>query len=107
MAAPVQMRSCGVDTFETIDIFGGVETPPDHPLLQFDNVVLTPHVAAGSVQAMQDVARGAIENVVSVICGHWPDPADRVNPQVQPHRPLAEYDPLLFATLEQGVSIEE
>ena len=101
------LGGAGIDTFETIDIFGEVETPPDHPLQQFDNVVLTPHVAAGSVQAMQDVARGAIENVVSVLCGHWPDAVNRVNPEVQPRRPLAEYDPQLFTDLEQGVHAEE
>jgi D-3-phosphoglycerate dehydrogenase len=100
------LGGAGIDTFEMIDIFG-VETPPSHPLLQFDNVVLTPHVAAGSVQAMQDVARGAIENVVSVLCGHWPDPVNRVNPEVQPRRPLADYDPQLFTGLEQGASAEE
>jgi D-3-phosphoglycerate dehydrogenase len=101
------LGGAGIDTFEGIDIFGEVETPPDHPLLQFDNVVLTPHVAAGSVQAMQDVARGAVENVVAVLCGHWPDPVNCVNPQVRPRRPLAEYDPLLFTALEQNVSAEE
>ena len=49
---------------------------------------------------MADVARGAVENVVSVLCGHWPDPANCVNPQVQPRRPLAAHDPGLFAALE-------
>ena len=101
------LGGAGIDTFEGIDIFSGDERPPDHPLLAFDNVVLTPHVAAGSVQAMEDVARGSVENVVAVLSGHWPDPVNRVNPQVRPREPLAEYDPLLFAALEQGAKIEE
>ena len=101
------LGGAGIDTFEGIDIFSGVETPTDHPLLAFDNVVLTPHVAAGSVQAMEDVARGAVENLVAVLSGYWPDPANRVNPQVQPRDRLAAYDSLLFAALEQGAKIEE
>jgi phosphoglycerate dehydrogenase-like enzyme len=101
------LGGAGLDTFEGIDIFGDVETPPNHPLLQFDNVVLSPHVAAGSVQAMQDVARGAVENVVAVLGGHWPDAINLVNPQVRPRRPLAEFDPHLFAALEQGAELQE
>ena len=102
-----RLGGAGIDTFEGIDIFGESETPPNHPLLALDNVVLTPHVAAGSVQAMADVARGAVENVISVLCGHWPDPANCVNPQVQPRRPLAAYAPSLFAVLEENERSEK
>lgn len=101
------LGGAGIDTFEGIDIFGAEERPPDHPLLQLDNVVLTPHVAAGSVQAMEDVARGAVENVVAVLGGCWPAPANRVNPQAQPRQPLAQHDPHLFAAWEQGASRTE
>lgn len=101
------LGGAGLDTFEGIDIFGGVEGPPQHLLLQLENVVLTPHVAAGSVQAMQDVARGAVENVVAILSGHWPLPANRVNPMLQPRRPLAEYRPGLFTELEVSTSLQE
>lgn len=93
------LGGAGLDTFEGIDIFAAVETPPVHPLLEFENVILTPHVAAGSVQAMQDVARGGVENLTAILCGYWPDPAHRVNPQTIPRRPLKDYDPALFASL--------
>ena len=95
------------DTFEGIDIFGGVEAPPDHPLLRFDSVVLTPHVAAGSVEAMQDVARGSVENVVAILGGQWPEPANRVNLQVRPRRTLAAYNPGFFAELEAQAAMQE
>jgi len=87
-----RLAGAGIDTFEGIDVFGGAEGPPDHPLLALDNVVLTPHVAAGSVQAMQDVVVGAVENVVAILAGSWPDPAHVVNPGVQPRYPLTAQD---------------
>jgi D-3-phosphoglycerate dehydrogenase len=95
------LGGAGLDTFEGIDIFSGHEGPPDHPLLGLENVVLTPHVAAGSVQAMEDVARGSVENVVAVLAGYWPDPRNVVNRDVQPHHLLADYVPTLFAGMEK------
>lgn len=89
------IASAGIDTFEHIDIFGE-EKAPDHPLVHLDNVILTPHIAAMSVQAKQDVGRGGIENVVSILSGHWPHPDNIVNRGVEPRSPLAEYDPSLF-----------
>ncbi|MBX7215294.1 MAG: C-terminal binding protein [Thermoflexales bacterium] len=99
LAAALQeghLGGAGIDTFEGIDFFAGVEGPPEHPLLALDNVIVTPHVAAGSVQAMEDVARGSVENVVCVLRGHWPQPAHVVNADVQPRRFLADYDPGLL-----------
>jgi D-3-phosphoglycerate dehydrogenase / 2-oxoglutarate reductase len=90
------IAGAGLDTFEHIDIFGE-EKAPDHPLLDLDNVILTPHVAAMSIQAKEDVGRGGVENVVSVLTGHWPHPDHIVNRGVVPRAPLAEYDPTLFA----------
>jgi phosphoglycerate dehydrogenase-like enzyme len=93
------LGGAGLDTFEGIEIFASVQLPPRHPLIGMENVVLTPHVAAGSVQAMQEVAQGGVENVVSILCGHWPELTHRVNPQARPRHPLSEYDPTLFARL--------
>lgn len=88
----------GIDTFEHIDIFGE-EKRPDHPFLEMDNVILTPHVAAMSVQAAEDVGRGGIENVVTILSGHWPCPEHIVNRGVVPRVPLAAYDPTLLDEL--------
>jgi D-3-phosphoglycerate dehydrogenase len=90
------IAGAGLDTFEHIDVFTTDERPPDHPLLELDNVILTPHVAAHSVQAMYDVARGGVENLVAVLSGHWPKPEHVVNVGVQPWFPLSAYDPTIF-----------
>ncbi|MBA3944862.1 MAG: C-terminal binding protein [Herpetosiphonaceae bacterium] len=78
------LAGAGLDTFEQIDVFVDSTTQPDHPLLSLDNVVLTPHVAAYSVQAAHDVTHGGIENVVAVLSGHWPPEAHIVNRDVVP-----------------------
>jgi D-3-phosphoglycerate dehydrogenase / 2-oxoglutarate reductase len=93
------IAGAGIDTFEHIDIFGE-EKVPDHPFVTLDNVILTPHIAAMSVQAKQDVGRGGIENVVSILSGHWCHPDNIVNRGVVPRSPLAEYDPSLFTNPE-------
>lgn len=73
------LAGAGLDTFEQIDVFAHDERPPAHPLIGIENVVLTPHVAAHSVQAMQDVATGGVENLVAVLRGRWPPRAHIVN----------------------------
>jgi D-3-phosphoglycerate dehydrogenase len=89
------IASAGIDTFELIDIFGE-EKVPDHPFMTMDNVILTPHVAAMSIQAKEDVGRGGVENVVSILSGYWPHPDNIVNQGVVPRFPLKEYDPTLL-----------
>ncbi|MCX6030743.1 MAG: C-terminal binding protein [Chloroflexi bacterium] len=85
-----RLGGAGIDTYEGINIFDPNEAPPVHPLvlLEMDNVVLTPHVAAGSLQAGQDVGRGAVENVAAVLNGRWPPLENIVNPEVVPRFPL-------------------
>lgn len=91
------LAGAGLDTFEGLDMFGPEAGPPAHPLLALENVILTPHVAAGSVQAMQAVARGGVENVVAVLRGYWPRPGHIVNAGVTPRYPLRAHDPALFS----------
>jgi D-3-phosphoglycerate dehydrogenase len=87
-----RLAGAGLDTYEQIDPFKDLEAPPDHPLLGLDNVILTPHIAALSVEAMQDVKRGTVENLVAVLCGHWPPPENIVNPDVVPRSPLHQHN---------------
>ena len=91
-----RLSGAGLDTFEEINPFTENEAPPDHPLLELDNVALTPHVGAYSVQASQDVSRGGVRNVVSVLSGHLPLAENIVNPSVAPRIPLLDYDASLF-----------
>jgi len=95
-----RLGGAGLDTFEQIDVFTPNEAPPTHPLLELENVVLTPHVAAGSVQSGQAVARGGIENVVAVLSGYWPRLENIVNDGVVPRFPLRDYDEALFESRE-------
>lgn len=88
-----RLGGAGLDTFEGINVFAEQESPPDHPfvrLLGEDDItlILTPHVAAGSVQAMEDVSRGAIENLAAILNGYWPCPDNIVNRGVAPRMPL-------------------
>lgn len=53
---------------------------PNHPLLTFDNVIVTPHVAFASEDAVADLRARAAENVARVLCGEMP--SNIVNPSV-------------------------
>ena len=84
-----QIAGAGIDTHALIDVLIE-EIPPDaHPLLGRDNVILTPHVASGSVQAGQDIRSTAIENMRDILQGYWPPAENIVNPTVVPRYPLA------------------
>jgi phosphoglycerate dehydrogenase-like enzyme len=90
-----RLRGAGIDTFEKIDVHCGVDGPQEHPFFELDNIILTPHTAAASVEAAQDVSRGAIENVVSILNGRWPADGNVVNRGVEPRIPLEPHDPSL------------
>ena len=54
-----------------MDVFSQ-EPPTNSPLLSIENVVLGPHVAASTEEAMYRMALGAAENVVKVFEGRQP-----------------------------------
>jgi len=87
-----RLGGAGIDTFEMIDVFAEQLPPRLHPLTDMENVILTPHVAAGSVQAGEDIRTTAIENIVDILSGRWPPHENVVNPTVIPRFPLAERD---------------
>jgi D-3-phosphoglycerate dehydrogenase / 2-oxoglutarate reductase len=101
------LAGAAIDTYEHINVFVADERPPDHPLLSLENVLLTPHTAGLSVEAKYEVARGGIENVVSILSGHWPHPDHIVNQGVQPWYPLQPYDPMLLEMTEAVPSTVE
>jgi D-3-phosphoglycerate dehydrogenase len=70
------IAGAGVDVFE-------VEPPRhDHPLLAFDNVVATPHIAGLTVEAMERMAVGAARQWIQIFAGERPPRL--VNPNVWP-----------------------
>ena len=59
------IAGAGLDVYE--------EEPKIHPaLLELDNVVLTPHIASGSVETRSKMATMAAENVIAALDGRTP-----------------------------------
>jgi D-3-phosphoglycerate dehydrogenase len=83
------LAGAGIDTFHDINVHGEDGRPPSHPLLDLGNVIVTPHVAAFSVEAFRDVGTGGVENLAAILQGRWPDRSRIVNPEVQPRIPPA------------------
>jgi D-3-phosphoglycerate dehydrogenase len=65
-----------------LDVF--VEEPPPaaHPLLAFDNVIVTPHTAGLTVEALHNLAHGAAKQWVDIFAGKVPPRL--VNPKAWP-----------------------
>lgn len=53
-----------------LDVFEQEPTPADNPLLQMEQVVVTPHMAAHSKEAMVKMATHAAQGVVEVLSGN-------------------------------------
>lgn len=65
-----------------LDVF--VKEPPaaDHPLLRFENVIASPHIAGITEEALHDMALGAAEQWISIFRGEVPPRL--VNPEAWP-----------------------
>ena len=59
-----------------LDVYSPEPLPPGHPLTTLDNVVLTPHVAAGTLDAFRTKVRFALGNIARVMGGQ--EPLERV-----------------------------
>lgn len=53
-----------------LDVYDQEPLPPDSPLLKLDNVVLTPHLAASTVEAQQDVGTQIVEQMLEALQGY-------------------------------------
>ncbi|MBI5701824.1 phosphoglycerate dehydrogenase [Candidatus Saganbacteria bacterium] len=53
-----------------LDVFEKEPTPPDNPLLALDNIVVTPHLGASTVEAQINVTVDVIEQIIEVLKGN-------------------------------------
>jgi D-3-phosphoglycerate dehydrogenase / 2-oxoglutarate reductase len=83
-----RLAGAGLDTFGLMDIFVERIEPPVHPLAGRDNVILSPHVAGGSIQARFDMFDAGVQNLTDILNGYWPPAENIVNPTVKPRFPL-------------------
>src|SRR5262245_8719924 len=83
-----RIAGAALDVFEGIDVFALPGTPADHPLLNLDNVILTPHCAGSSVESTLDSKLRGARNAAAVLSGKWPPSV--VIPGVLPRFPLSK-----------------
>ncbi len=52
-----------------IDVFDPEPVPPDHPLLDMEQVVLTPHCADMTPEGVDLLNEGAVDNIIAFLEG--------------------------------------
>ncbi|WP_407147259.1 hydroxyacid dehydrogenase [Bradyrhizobium sp. ORS 86] len=65
-----------------LDVWAKEPPPPDHPLLQFDNVLASPHTAGVTREARINMGRIAAEQILDALDGKRPPRV--INPEVWP-----------------------
>ena len=71
-----QIAGAGLDVWED-------EPPPSsHPLMKFDNVLVSPHTAGATVESRENMSRFAAEQVLDILDGKRPPRL--INPEVWP-----------------------
>jgi D-3-phosphoglycerate dehydrogenase / 2-oxoglutarate reductase len=65
-----------------LDVWDKEPPPPEHPLLQFDNVLASPHTAGVTKEARENMGRIAAEQILDALDGKRPPRV--INPEVWP-----------------------
>jgi D-3-phosphoglycerate dehydrogenase / 2-oxoglutarate reductase len=65
-----------------LDVWSKEPPPPDHPLLQFDNVLASPHTAGVTREARENMGRIAAEQMLDALDGKRPPRL--INPEAWP-----------------------
>ena len=65
-----------------LDVWAVEPPPPEHPLLRFDNVIVSPHTAGVTVESRELIARIAAEQLLDILDGRRPPRL--LNPEVWP-----------------------
>ena len=66
------------------DVFSDIPLPEDHCLLQFDNVIVTPHVAAASKRTSRRLVQRAAECATKILTGQPAPEGSILNPEILP-----------------------
>lgn len=66
-----------------LDVFTTQPLPPDHPYLQLDNVIVTPHMAGITDESMMRMGMGAAAEAIRILKGELP--VNLRNPEVVEH----------------------
>ncbi|MBP7565919.1 MAG: hypothetical protein KA795_07920 [Burkholderiaceae bacterium] len=56
-----------------LDVFDQEPVPADHPLREFTNVVLTPHTAGSTDEALAETARQCARHIIDALAGRAPE----------------------------------
>jgi D-3-phosphoglycerate dehydrogenase len=65
-----------------LDVWEDEPPPSDHPLMKFDNVLISPHIAGSTIEARENMGRIAAEQVLDILDGK--KPPRLINPEVWP-----------------------
>ncbi len=65
-----------------LDVWEDEPPPSDHPLMKFDNVLISPHIAGSTIEARENMGRIAGEQVLDILDGKRPPRL--INPEVWP-----------------------
>jgi len=70
--ALIQALKDGLVTGAGLDVLEKEPPDPQNPLLNMENVILSPHVSFYSEESIRELKRRTAENVSSVLLGKWP-----------------------------------
>lgn len=66
-----------------LDVIEGEPIGAEHPLLKYENVVITPHTSAYTYECLYGMGNKVVDDVERVLSGRTP--IDVINPEVLPH----------------------
>lgn len=67
-----RLGGAALDVFDGIDVFAVPGPRPEHPLLQMENVICTPHCAGSSVESSRDSKVRGAQHAAQVLGRQWP-----------------------------------